>query len=461
MQTNCLKCSYLKGGERICQKCGRPWHIPKGEWGVPKMEVLSETGITLIEEDFLTGETLVGAPASPSPSADAGPAPSSVVLPPHSRLGASSAKRWMNCSGSPALISQIKIVDEVDPDYRAEGTQAHELASHCLDNEIDAWEALGNYPLLKFEDVGCVQEYLDYVRSRPGRRDVEIRMHRPELHELFYGTIDCALVPVTGQHGLVLEIVDFKFGQGVYVSAERNEQLMYYALGYIMDDPDFFPNDGVVRLTISQPRMTWADTIRSWNTTIGELKRWLYEELLPAMRRQADELVFSLGSWCQFCPAKLVCPAMSEAYRVFQGQPVEALTTMTDEALGERYVLSASVRQYLTALQNEVHRRLMGRGTVPGAKLVRQRTDRAWKEGAEEAAMPIYGPDRLTVPKMLSPAVMEKLPGGKEFVAEWAFTPEGGFTVALEDDPRKGVERPLASEVFSRIAVDSEPQNVI
>ena len=43
------------------------------------------------------------------------------------------------------------------------------------------------------------------------------------------------------------------------------------------------------------------------------------------------------------------------------------------------------------------------------------------------------------VPSFVGPPAVEKLPNGKEFVAEWAFSPDTGLTIALESDPKPAV----------------------
>ena len=41
---------------------------------------------------------------------------------------------------------------------------------------------------------------------------------------------------------------------------------------------------------------------------------------------------------------------------------------------------------------------------------------------------------------MTAPAMAEKLPEGKPFVAEWAFAPETGLTIALADSGKVAIE---------------------
>jgi len=295
--------SYPRGepkGSRVCLWCHQSESLPSENVST---EAAIESGTMAFTPLAPSVES-----ATPQPiSASSGAKPATASLPEHSGLGASSMERWSECPGSYNLINALKLPEADEPEYQQGGTQAHSAAAACLDMEIDAWEAMNPArPLFNAERANGVQVYLDYVRSRPGRREVELKVHRPELHELFFGTLDCALTPVSGQDGLVLEIVDFKDGVGVVVSADGNVQLSYYAVALIMDDPTFYPDEGRVRLTIVQPRAYHPDgPIRSWDTTVGQLKEWLHAELLPAMTRATAGGYLSLGKWCQFCPARL------------------------------------------------------------------------------------------------------------------------------------------------------------
>jgi hypothetical protein len=166
------------------------------------------------------------------------------------------------------------------------------------------------------------------------------------------------------------------------------------------------------------------------------LKAWLYDVLLPAMRLEAQDMHLQMGEWCRFCPAKLVCPAMSQAFSAFAGATTE-LAALSDEVLGRDYALTATVKMRIKAVEQEVYRRRMEGVEVPGTKLVLQKTDRVWKDDAP--LVDRWGAKAYAEAKLLSPAALEKLPEGKAFVSEWAYKPEAGYTVALADDPRAAV----------------------
>ena len=94
--------------------------------------------------------------------------PAADQLPLHSPLGASSAERWMNCTGSTTLVAALGATDDQDdPEYRRRGILAHELASRCLQETTDCYEEMAGFPLLGPDDAAAVQTYLNYVRVLP------------------------------------------------------------------------------------------------------------------------------------------------------------------------------------------------------------------------------------------------------------------------------------------------------
>jgi uncharacterized protein DUF2800 len=355
------------------------------------------------------------------------------TLPAHSHLGASSAERWMGCPGSVTLIQAIQSApgyEEDDPDYRRDGTQAHALAAHCLEGEIDAWEAdADQFPELTADMMDAVQEYLDFVRTQEGERDYELRVHVPEFHPAFFGTLDCVV------HSTEVHIIDYKHGVGVVVDAEDNPQLMYYAYGLV--NKDHYPPERVVKLTIVQPRAFHPDgTIRTWETTVGHIRQWAEEVLKPAMLATADLDYLALGSWCRFCPAKLVCPA-------YDGLAKKAL----QGSLPITYADAQQLKMLVRAVEEDVFKRLMNGEEVDGAKLVKKRANRVFKEAAPLADT--FGEDAWEPRKLKSPAEISKLPQGKTFVAEYAFVPDTGFTVAsIDDDKRTAVRLKTPEEKY-------------
>lgn len=367
-------------------------------------------------------------------------------------MGGSVAERLIPCPGSWALIEEMKkkgpIEDPLDDEWREEGVKAHELGQLCLVQGFDAWEVQERFPMLEPSAVAAVQVYLDHVRSHwpadgiVGRTDYFIERRVQGEHELQFGTLDYVeLNPLTGFCG----IDDYKHGVGVVKSARDNPQLLYYADCLLHE----FPWIEQFKLTICQPRAPYSEgTIRSWEVDAGKVRHWSETILHPAMERAlSPEAPRKIGLHCQFCPAKLRCPEALAAY-VDATSPIVEPKDMDDITLAELWAKMPVVAFVRKALDQEMTRRMMSGKKFDVAKLVKQKSDRVWKDGAADIICNRFGAAALTEPKLKSPAQIEELPGASALVKEWAYKPDGGYTVAPIGDRRKAVELPSAAASF-------------
>ena len=362
----------------------------------------------------------------------------------------------MACPGSAKLAEAIKLnypgIGGDDPEWTRQGTQAHALAAECLETGSEAWMLVtpDKYPDVDAAILRAVQVYVDYVNSIPGRKKYEVRYHLPQLHPQMYGTIDTEAYSPSQEAPVRLEIVDYKNGAGVFVAVEQNVQLMYYAAMVIYSDEGAFIGSDHVKLTIVQPNAP-GEPIRSWLTTVQEIRDWVNVSLLPAMSLAQVGDYLELGKHCQFCPAKLVCPAMRQLLlKANSRTPNDTfMYGLTNEDLGQLFTELRPLAFYKKAIETEVFRRLMDRQPVFNAKLIEGRANRRWKEGFEAALRERFGDAGFTKPEPLSPAKVEDLPDGGKFVAEYAYKPEAGLNVAYADDPKAAVVPKLASELHT------------
>lgn len=393
--------------------------------------------------------------------------------PSHSPKGASSAERWMNCPGSSVILKKLALPESDEQDYRRDGIAAHEVGAHCLTNVQDTWEVVGQ----TFHEVvvdkiiaDAVQTYLDTVR--PLMTDsatvmIEKRIggdpaNRP--HPDFYGTVDFAAYDTN-----VIEVVDYKHGEGIVVEPERNPQMMYYAYGIIFERTSRGHNvrsDRLVRLTIVQPRAYHElGPVRTWETTVGEIVQWAEDELMAAMKRAEFDVTLDDGEWCRFCPAKLFCPRLQGMAGAASVADAAVLPSFGQARLSQEYLRIQAVKFYIKAVEEEVFRRNSLGNTVPGTKLVLKRSYRVWAENTTvqrngddvTIAVPAYleqalGPDIFTKPELKSPAEIEKLGAkAKKIVHSVAYMPNNGLTVALETDTKPGVKVEKAADIFAHL----------
>lgn len=388
----------------------------------------------------------------------------------HSPKGASSAERWMNCPGSSVLLNKLKLPQTEEKDYQGLGTGAHEAAAHCITNGLDTWEIMGER-FHGFEvgepgkaddgteriDFNAVQMYVSDVRqfmTESATIYIEKRIGgdpttRP--HPDFYGTVDFAAYDTDET---IVE--DFKYGEGIVVEPDENEQLMYYAYGILLARPTV-RSDRVVRLRICQPRASHPEgPIREWPTTAGEIIHWGENVLIPAMEAAEIDNDFDAGQWCRFCPAKLFCPLLSGIFGAAAKADPDALPNFSSQRIGLEYQQRDAVKFYMQALEAEAYRRQMTGTEIPGLILTPKRSIRVFKSGAADIFKEKLGEAAFTVPELRSPAEMEKVsPEAKKLVAEWAYHPDNGLTVATDDGKKRSVKVEKITDVFAHMIPSS------
>lgn len=379
----------------------------------------------------------------------------------HARLSASSAERFMACPGSVTLSELLP--PEEDSEYAAEGTAAHTLAERCLREEIDAFMCMGEVIKTESGDftvdgemVEAVQLYVDYVRERSSplvdgaELLIEHTLDNTGLGPDFGGTSDAVINGIVdGKEGRggYIHVLDYKHGAGIAVDIAEydedgnrmnlNKQLMYYAFGVLRTLGVQWGDKISVGLTIVQPRAFHSDgEIREEWTDSDNILAWGEDELIPAMKRvDSDDTPFDNGEHCRFCPAKIVCPKLTEDFDVVANLDEAALPGFSDDELAAEYDRIATVKMRCKAIETECYNRAMVGRQIAGTKLGYGRPTRVWRKSRtddsgveiafDDAVLVEFGDDALTDPEVKSPAQIEKLPRGKAFAGLWAYKEKG------------------------------------
>lgn len=329
----------------------------------------------------------------------------------HSPVGASSRYRWRNCPGSVNLCK--KLPPATASSYAEEGTKAHEVAAYYLENQ--RWPDHADSEMIEHLSVytdAVLETWASVDQKTKGNLIlIEHGFDLSQLHKDAWGTADCVIYDAKLK---TLYVWDLKYGSGILVDAEDNEQLIYYAVGAFLSLD--LPCERVI-LKIAQPRIEHAEGfIRSHSFNAEKLLEaaWEIEQEIKLTDDPNAPLV--AGSWCRFCPALgTPCPeaaknSMTVAKKIFSPTSDYDPKVLAD-TLDKLPMLDAFVSQVREFAYGEA---LKGR-VPPGYKLVNKRATRKWIPDAKVGKFlsKVLKSDKLkscyTEPSLKSPAQIEKI----------------------------------------------------
>ena len=372
----------------------------------------------------------------------------------HALLGASKAHRWMTCPGSISLESTFP---EQESFYAAEGTAAHALAEECLLKQKPPEHFVG----VEFEGfivdedmANHVATYVDFCNSQESdEAHVELRVDYSEWAAGGFGTADYVVL-----HDGILHVIDLKYGQGLKVNANRNEQLMLYGLGAAYE---FIDKVDTVSMTIVQPRLDHIDT---YSMRAKDLFTWANDVVKPAAlaTMSQDPAYNPSKKACHFCKAKPTCRALakhnysltlSNFENLEEPLLVQVPDTLNVEEISNLLPKMDALIGWAQGVQKHAHKLLTDGGILPNHKLVAGRGQRKWLDSdvAEEQLIQMLGDEAYTS-KLISPTQAEKALGKAKYgeIVDLIHKPEGRPQLAPDTDPRPAV-KPNATEFFNDI----------
>lgn len=380
----------------------------------------------------------------------------------HALLSASSAHRWLHCTGSPLLEKEFPDTTSV---YAQEGTLAHELCELKLKKYTTvmpkgtytrAHNKIMKSELWQNEMEGTSEAYLEYVKGimlaceiAPAvliEKRVDFSRYVPEG----FGTADCLILA-----GDTLHVIDYKHGKGVVVDADHNPQMMLYALG-AMSELSLLYRFKFVHMTIVQPRV---NNISEFTMTADELVEWGESVVKPrAEAAISGNGTFEAGDWCRFCRAKQQCKTRYESndslYPELSERHDPRLITLDE--LGEYLKRGKDMAAWLEDMKEYALSESLAGADVPGWKAVEGRGSRAFTDTDEAVDTLIKsGIDEsvLYERRVLTLAQMEKAVGKKAFgeiVGNLVVKNPGKPTLVEESDKRPRItNQPTAADVFN------------
>lgn len=339
------------------------------------------------------------------------------------QLRPSAAHIWTKCSANPLMASMMPA--EVPGDAAREGTCAAWVAEMVLTGVVtSASEMIGrnheNGWLVEPDMARHIQKYIDHLRARGGKIFVERKVR---LNPLIEGTPDAwALLDDDG----VLHGDDLKYGYGI-VEPYKNPQVSIY-LGAIIR---FLTTRGVtikrVVVGIYQPR-AWhpAGIYRTWECFPEELMEFVHEIELAGEKTQEQNPVAIPGDHCEHCAAASTCAALAAAnYRVYDMLCARVQRHMTAVEMAEELMFLEKAEEMLqgrlNAVTTEAEARIKRGETIPGWHMEQRAGQRRFTVPASVIrALTGKNPE---VPKMVTPAELERMGASPAVVAKLSETP--------------------------------------
>jgi hypothetical protein len=360
----------------------------------------------------------------------------------HSNIvGGSTAKRVIACPASVKLVQQIPSKN-IPNEHADRGTLLHTVIAEALEFKLNPEEFLGTkyndqilteelihekiYPALDaFEEVGFECTGDNYM--------LETRVGFGDYLPGVFGSTD-----VLGRIGDRAVVLDWKFGDGVLVSAEENYQLLFYAAAAMRTDKAKWIFEGATEIEciIVQP-----PEVRRWVTTPQRVALFEQELRRAVHASQSEAPMFDTGDHCRWCAAKPICPKMTgQVERVLQNKlqalPIDQIALQLSQA--------DMIEDYIKDLRALATQMLENGQPVPGFKLVPKRGTRQWT--SEDAVHNWYNKyftnvDDIYDRKIKSPAQLEKhlKKLGTELPSELVVSVSSGSTLAPESDSRPAV----------------------
>lgn len=357
----------------------------------------------------------------------------------HAVLSASSANRWLHCPPSVRLSEGYMDKASV---FAMEGTSAHELCEYKLRSALgmEAESPTENLDFYNTEMEECAEGYATYILELVEKAKeicsdpvvmVEQRVDFSRYVPEGFGTADCIIIADE-----TLNIVDYKHGKGVEVSAENNPQMKLYALG-ALELFDCLYDISKVQMTIFQPRLS---NVSVFVMDKADLLNWANDELTTKA-----ELAFEgkgelcCGEWCKFCKAKSNCKERARVNMEMAQYEFRKSSLLTDEEVVDILSKVDELTSWASDVKNFALEQAVRGKQWPGWKVVEGRSNRKYTdEGAVAQVVKNAGYNPYDE-KIMGITNMTKMLGKEKFnelLGDFVERPQGKPTLVTENDKR-------------------------
>ncbi len=253
--------------------------------------------------------------------------------------------------------------------------------------------------------------------------------------------------PKAGELCKVGICLDYKFGDGILVSAIDNDQGLFYATAAAITEAteDLFQDIDILVIAIVQPNERGEPDYTLWPVDPAILTETRLKIRAAVDLAEAPAPGFNSGDHCNFCTARGLCPATSGEVSAMLRLDVTAPDLLGDLPT---FVELAQAEKTIKAIRALVHAQLDEGVEIPGFKLVPKRASRVYTD--EPAVREIIRRSKKIKraeayqDTLFTPPQLEKMCKAKELdfdalFGEYVDKISSGTTLADESDKRKAV----------------------
>ena len=366
----------------------------------------------------------------------------------HAFLSPSASHRWLNCPPSAKLCAEVP--DASSP-YAQQGTDAHSLCAYLVEKALgrDTRDPTGTLKYYDAEMQECAEGYASFVmeeyeRAKQTCPDTAVLIEQKVDFSPWVkggtGTADCILLA----DGMA-EVIDYKHGLGIMVSAESEEfggnpQLMCYCLG-VLDMFDGIYNIDTIKMSIYQPR---RENVSTYTMSKADLLQWANGTLAPAaLLAQEGKGEFQAGNHCQFCKVKAACRKRAEYNLELARYDFEMPATLEEHEIDAILLKADQLISWASDVKEYALNQALQGTDYSHFKVVEGRSNRKYTDEDDVAKTVMaagYDPYEKSI---LGITAMSKLLGKKKFnelLGSLICKPQGKPTLVSKSDKRPAMK---------------------
>lgn len=323
---------------------------------------------------------------------------------------ASDLPRLMVCKGSRLLTGEVPPSSR-DVTARDEGIAAHYMAQQVFNGATTLEELVDRKAP---NGVYMPHDMAEHVEAYLGA------LHFPEPSFHSQMEIDTShdfspLWAISGRADRIdytkscdVWITDFKYGYRI-VEPENNWTMISHAIGYRKQNRDRLHPNGMVNLSIFQPRPYHPDgKFRTWPISWATIDR-LENELNAAFASMGQDDTLVTSNHCNRCQALVPCKAARLANMNAIDMTSELFADTIDNSelsmtLDNLNRAQDMIKSRLQAFEELAQHRLKGGQVIDNYGIEMGLGNTRWKEGVDGAMLKIITGKDLTVEKLATPA---------------------------------------------------------